>query len=907
MRKHSRIVTTVLVASLLLAGCGKKEEPVQMEEKAPVEKTASLDDLVTEPEQVEEVIEDEVETTTQNEVTTIAELKQKYGVDDSNYIKPFYNVEQTTQFNFRFNSRVEPILAVTVHTDPKCEMSSTVYQINSAYDNGKGYDIVVKPGSPVLNTKDRESGELDNYNWGNAPVYYLCIRYDLNADKPTELKEPIVVPFTVKNNLSTPNLTAKVSTDGKFGLAWNKVENAVKYNIYRANRVRPTSPAYEMTRSECAYVGDHLELLKSVDGDTTSFEDFNNDGNDNCQLDSNGFITNENFFELGSYYVTAVDANGHESNFSLAVEGWQHAANLPKSFDQYRFFKKNDAGYVTYLPETVPVDMVDGSRNYFPVSYTKIDESMNGYATYKYEIKGTKLTGKVTYYREDKIYSPYIDSSYNFNQDLYVVKNNIDIIPNINVNTLTDSSYTNVNMNLGQVVNRDGSTAVKYSHDALMKRADVEAARIVNDGVYTVEEGPRAMLSLGNASKDNNTTVEENKDTTNEEIEDEQPEEKVDEILENDIEEIGQGTPGITEITSENLVDEQINSTYKQLEAAEKQEIPTTEALVFASSPEEEYLALNMINAISNIDLSGFPRLQNAEYLADVMMKAVYQNPYIVGFDSCEYDFNTQMLIVHYQFEASDIKSKQEQIIAEANNIKASIIKDGMSDEEKVNAIWKYFEDNTKYDTAALEFAEANGFEDIRGFEDSFNSYGIMCNKVGVCQSYAYCCKILLSMCDVNSITLTGYMDTTLPHAWNAVYLDGAWRWIDMTNNYTNSGIPYMLYQTSSDYAHKAAYSLDDYYALNTNLYEVMSDDNSKDWYVTHNAYAKSEDELVELLIKNYDTYEDCVCVKYDIEPSYSESFMIKLAKGLEGKGLTTEQIYNTRMGYVHGIFVMKK
>lgn len=303
-RNSTKLLALLLSTSIILTGCGFQN---------------NIDEeIIGSP---GNITDSSIQSTIgySGETVTIKDIKNKYGVTDNNLIKPFYNVEQTTTFSFSFTSKVEPALAVTVHTDPKCGVNSTVYQINDTYDNGSGYDIVVKPGSPVLNTSDRADGGLDNYNWGNAPVYYLSINYDLDATTPTKLDKPVIVPFTIKNNVSTPNAEANITLDGSFELTWKPVDGAAKYNIYKANAVRSESPARNMTRSEAGYVGDHLELLTTVDANTTTFRDFNLDGTNNMLVSDEGVI-NQNFYSLDTYYVTAVDASGNESFFSMGVE-----------------------------------------------------------------------------------------------------------------------------------------------------------------------------------------------------------------------------------------------------------------------------------------------------------------------------------------------------------------------------------------------------------------------------------------------------------------------------------------------------------------------------------------------------------------------------------------------------------
>ena len=132
-------------------------------------------------------------TSSKNKIT-IEELKNQFkasGVDDSNkyMFKPFYNVEPNTEFTFHFNSKVDPIKAITVHTDEKCDYLSLVWQINEAYWTEDGIDVIVGPSSTgtVLYTEGRNGAEKGV--WGYAPIYYLCIKYDLDSKEVKKLDE----------------------------------------------------------------------------------------------------------------------------------------------------------------------------------------------------------------------------------------------------------------------------------------------------------------------------------------------------------------------------------------------------------------------------------------------------------------------------------------------------------------------------------------------------------------------------------------------------------------------------------------------------------------------------------------------------------------------------------------------
>ena len=161
--KAYKLVMALVGASFVLSACGAKE--------------TIESDNETRSEVSSEATVDNSKKPVDTGVVTVSDLKQKYGVENRQEYKPFYNVEQGTQFTFHFNSQVEPCRAITVHTDSKCEESSTVYQINDGYKTDTGVDVVVKAGSPVLNCDTHSGGSLANYNWGYAPIYYMCIRY----------------------------------------------------------------------------------------------------------------------------------------------------------------------------------------------------------------------------------------------------------------------------------------------------------------------------------------------------------------------------------------------------------------------------------------------------------------------------------------------------------------------------------------------------------------------------------------------------------------------------------------------------------------------------------------------------------------------------------------------------------
>ena len=205
---------------------------------------------------------------------------------------------------------------------------------------------------------------------------------------------------------------------------------------------------------------------------------------------------------------------------------------------------------------------------------------------------------------------------------------------------------------------------------------------------------------------------------------------------------------------------------------------------VTANSALSEYLAVNMMNANPMISLADFPESSDQSYLLDAWEEAVYQNPMVLGVTGASILGDGKTLAVSYDTEADVIREKQAEIAAETERVVSEIITDDMSELEKEMAINQYLCDTAEYDTAALENAEENDFEDVdEEFNDSFTPYGVLLNKTGVCSGYAGAFKLLAEEAGLECIVVTGYLDGELPHTWNKVKIDGEWQIVDSTNN----------------------------------------------------------------------------------------------------------------------------
>ncbi|MCE3199923.1 transglutaminase domain-containing protein [Paenibacillus sonchi] len=674
---------------------------------------------------------------------TVYDLKQKYDTDNNPGIMPMYNVDQDMEFIFRFNTDLgsEAIgHTLSVHTDIKALPESKVGTLeDSQLVDGKSVYSIKPLGFGVLASDSlREAG---GSSWGNAPVYYIRLNYDLDAATPTPLKQPIIIPFTVKSDLPVPNLQADISPDGRLALVWSEVPGAESYNIYNASHITMENTNEALSGAEQGYADQRPLLIATVPG--TSYNDFMKDGRGALGIVDETITSLQNNNVQGEYYVTAVQGD-KESKFSASVDTVALSKQLPRtvaSEDNFNLKLFKSAGE---LPKTVPVQYIDGSKAPATVIYDtdSITIQQSGPTDVQFSIQGTALKG---YVQVEKLTDADIASlaaaqSNGANQGYVEPKNNTDYVPAPDVPTIIDNN--------------------------------------------------------GNAGE-----------------------------------------------SGDNVIDQQKENTRSKVDEGNKQAVPAPTIpadLIHADSALEEYLALNLISGKTEISLQAFPEAQNARTLVDEVEKVIYQNPLILGFRGYSYDYKTLTLHTEFDDPAEVILSKQLEILAEADKVIAAAIKDGMSADEKQMAIYNYLNDNTTYDDAALENAKQQQFKSVDAkFNDSFSTYGILVKKVGVCMSYAHTFQLLSDLAQVPSMVVTGTMDG-VNHAWNKVKIGGEWVNVDATNNETNSGLPYLLYNSNDATAANVDYVMDNSSWLDHELSLFQATSNAHDYYVTHGLEADS-------------------------------------------------------------------
>ena len=270
---------------------------------------------------------------------------------------------------------------------------------------------------------------------------------------------------------------------------------------------------------------------------------------------------------------------------------------------------------------------------------------------------------------------------------------------------------------------------------------------------------------------------------------------------------------------------------------------------VFASSPLSAFLALQMMNGQTRINLDDFPEASNHEYLVEAWFEAALQNPLVLGARSLQLCWLTGDIIITYDQDSDTIARQQQAIKEKVDEIVAEIITPGMTDLEMQTAINYFLIAHATYDFDALDNAELNNFTHVDPeFYDSFTAYGILLNGVGVCSGYADAFALIARRAGLETVVVTGFLQGSLPHAWNRVNIDGQWYTLDVTNN-DNEFFPNAFFNLS-DYEAATILTEDTQWILDRELHNFVATSAALSEYYRYNNRFFDPEEIVDVLVE---------------------------------------------------------
>lgn len=244
-------------------------------------------------------------------------------VEDKNiiYTDSIEGINNEAKFVIHFNNKVDPMKAVKVYCDNKCEDDSLVFTWNDAYETSDGVDIIVKGDSNILLSQDRLDYNILDTNWGNMSKLFIKVLNEENNE------QSFIIPITFNNGIKTPTAFTK---DGKT-IEWLSVDGVDEYRIYKSDLDREGRLAREL-----GYINEKPEYVSSVSNNTKTFT-VNEDDRD-CRF----YITAVKKYEINNENSEDTEVIFKESLFSNEVQLNKLSDKLVDEFSECSELDFND-------------------------------------------------------------------------------------------------------------------------------------------------------------------------------------------------------------------------------------------------------------------------------------------------------------------------------------------------------------------------------------------------------------------------------------------------------------------------------------------------------------------------------------------------------------------------------------
>lgn len=113
--------------------------------------------------------------------------------------------------------------------------------------------------------------------------------------------------------------------------------------------------------------------------------------------------------------------------------------------------------------------------------------------------------------------------------------------------------------------------------------------------------------------------------------------------------------------------------------------------------------------------------------------------------------------------DASALDDRQKETLKMASDMLDEIIRDGMTDYEKEEAVYKWLTTNLNNETGMLTVIPTTS-------EDCDNPFGVLKYRSAVCVGYATTFRLMMHMLDIDCLVVH---DSSLSHSWDLVTLEG--------------------------------------------------------------------------------------------------------------------------------------
>lgn len=804
MRKNWKKMVALTLCLSMATGCQNSKE-------------TKVDNIFDKKTEVETEIAEKKTDAKKSGNQTVLDIKANYASSEPyEYAEPVYNVPKDYVFEYTdvpegfWDAGVVETFAV--FTDPDFKgIGKVSINIDDDYSDRT---IKISP-TLVFDLVNGESECAQNGTWGAKSKFYL-VQY-VSLEDGSQLDKPIVTVFTIKNEMQTPTLTQSVGTDGVYSLSWTAVDGADSYDVYY----------YDLGM-------DYARLECTTDKTVCSYYDLQSakDSPDSESLFDEGKVMSMNTkLRTGSgYFVVAKKADGTLSPMSNIVDIDDIANQIPVRHDFY-FEDDYTIHNVLDLPAYVTVEMLDDSLAEYPIDYRdkEIVFYPQGGGSIQPSIVGLNISmSRISFAGMDEDtfrsqMSELTDRQDEISGKSGVVTPTIDI-PYVPGNDVDDNGTSD---------NKDDE---KYTEDGEPE----------TDTKEDVTEKDTEDVTEKDTEK---STDKETEEVTKENVTEKTTEKTTDKETEKDTKEDESQSASSKDNTKDT------SSTNSSIQMNHDFKITANNAL-------SEWLAVNMLNHEEKISLSEFNEASDSDYLLDAYLEAYNQNPLIGIIDGVRLDYANNDLLISYVLDADATDKMQEDSLAKAKEISDSIIKDGMSDYEKEIAINDYLCENAAYNDKILEAISDEGTIDdnvVYEYPNSFTPYGILCENVGVCESYAEAFLLIAQECGLEAIIETGKMQN-VNHEWNRVKLDGGWYMLDVTNN-DSDVIKNMYVNLPDDVASLYVQKSTEAYMDNV-ASEYTSEGMDYEYYNVNGLYSEDKTKVADILANELTKGGDSIAVR---------------------------------------------
>lgn len=271
-------------------------------------------------------------------------------------------------------------------------------------------------------------------------------------------------------------------------------------------------------------------------------------------------------------------------------------------------------------------------------------------------------------------------------------------------------------------------------------------------------------------------------------------------------------------------------------------------ATIYGNTALSEWIAMNLLSHNETIVLDEFPESSDTDYLMDAMMEAYTQNPLSGIVKNANYDYKTNSILVKYVMSKEETVKMQEQCLDKADEIVNDIIKEGMSDYEKEEAINRYICENAEYNYEIFDYISDEGTianEAVVKYKSSFTPYGVLVENMGVCESYSEAFLVLAQKADLKAVIVTGRKEG-IKHEWNRVNIDSQWYTLDVTNNDCDY-LPNCFFNLPDDVAENILQQ-DKNSFIDSYFQNYTASGMENEYYVKNGLYIDNENEAVSKL-----------------------------------------------------------